>query len=125
MSEQLEHPVCRLSISDGLLVYRYTQDAHVDLTAAREVIALGTQLAKGEPMRALVDISGVVKVDRDARIFFAESPENRAITQRVAMLINSPLSRMIGNFFLGLNKPKAPTKLFTKESEALAWLQER
>ena len=37
--------------------------------------------------------------------------------------LRSPLTRAIGNFFLGLNKPLMPTRLFTSEEEALAWLK--
>ena len=38
-------------------------------------------------------------------------------------LIRSPLARAIGNFFRGLNKPLFPTRLFTSEPEAMAWLR--
>ena len=30
---------------------------------------------------------------------------------------------IVGNFFIGLNKPKFPTKLFTQEKEAVIWLK--
>ncbi|MDH5682649.1 MAG: hypothetical protein OEZ36_13750 [Spirochaetota bacterium] len=35
---------------------------------------------------------------------------------------NSPISRVIGNFFLGLNRPLFPVKLFTEKNEASKWL---
>jgi hypothetical protein len=41
----------------------------------------------------------------------------------VALLVGSPMSRAIGNFFIGLNKPLIPTRLFVSEPEALAWLR--
>ena len=31
---------------------------------------------------------------------------------------------MMGNFFLNVSKPMAPTKLFDDEASALAWLKE-
>jgi hypothetical protein len=39
-----------------------------------------------------------------------------------AILIDSSVSRVVGNFFLGINKPAVPTKLFTNEKEAVKWL---
>jgi hypothetical protein len=30
---------------------------------------------------------------------------------------------VLGNFYLGLNKPLVPTRLFTSEEEAQAWLR--
>jgi hypothetical protein len=40
----------------------------------------------------------------------------------VALLVGSPVTRVIGNFFIGLNKPRWPVRLFRSESDALAWL---
>jgi hypothetical protein len=45
------------------------------------------------------------------------------VESAAALLIGSPLTRAIGNFFMGLNKPLIPTRLFTSETEALAWLK--
>lgn len=33
------------------------------------------------------------------------------------------MSRVLGSFFIGLNKPTMPVKLFTSEKEALNWQQ--
>jgi hypothetical protein len=41
-----------------------------------------------------------------------------------AIIIQSPLSRVIGNFFMGLNKPRVPARLFKSEKEAVKWLKE-
>lgn len=43
-------------------------------------------------------------------------------TSRVAVLVGSPVSVMIGNFFLILARPSYPARLFTSEAEARAWL---
>jgi hypothetical protein len=42
----------------------------------------------------------------------------------VALIVDTPLSRVLGNFFLAVNKPLYPTRLFDNEASALAWLQE-
>ena len=42
----------------------------------------------------------------------------------MAMLVRaSPLGRTMGNVYLKIARPKIPTKLFTQESKALAWLR--
>ncbi len=41
---------------------------------------------------------------------------------RVTLNAGAPLSRAIGNIFMGLNKPDFPLRLFTSDAEALAWL---
>jgi len=45
----------------------------------------------------------------------------RTITTRTVEL--SPLSRAVGNIFLGVNRPLVPCRLFTSEPQALAWLR--
>lgn len=39
-----------------------------------------------------------------------------------AVLIDSPLGSMIGNFFISISRPLRPTKIFTDEVEAKKWL---
>ena len=41
---------------------------------------------------------------------------------RMAILVGSPVSRMIGNVMMGLAKPPYPTRTFLDEDEAAAWL---
>ena len=72
-------------------------------------------IAQGKLMQALKGMS------RDARVYFA-GPQTAEVESAAALLIHSPLGRAVGNFFLGLNKPLFPTRLFTSESDALAWL---
>src|ERR1700756_4774181 len=65
-----------------------------------------------------------------AEITLKESLENSiALTdlyngKNFSILIESPLSRIIGNFFMGLNKPSVPAKLFNNEQDAIAWLKQ-
>lgn len=45
------------------------------------------------------------------------------MTLAFAMLVDTPLSRTLDNFYLGLNKPPLPTRLFTTEDKGLEWLK--
>ena len=46
-----------------------------------------------------------------------------SIQRATALLIDSPVSRVIANFFMGLNRPLSPTQMFTDETEAMRWLR--
>jgi hypothetical protein len=35
----------------------------------------------------------------------------------------NPVSRIIGNFYMGINKTAMPVKMFSNEKEAMAWLK--
>lgn len=75
----------------------------------------------GRPRPVLVDMRGIREQTREAREYFA-GEEAAAKLLAVALFVDSPLSRMIGNFFLGLGVQRTPSKLFTVESDAVAWL---
>lgn len=107
---------------DGIIDYDYTTNATVDLDVARKAVTAARELVS-KPVPTLVRINRVKEVTRDARMFFAESEENRQVSSKVALVIGSPLARIIGNFFMGLNKGPFPVQLFTNVDTAIEWLR--
>ncbi|PCI95872.1 MAG: STAS/SEC14 domain-containing protein [Flavobacteriales bacterium] len=74
-----------------------------------------------EKTRVLIDMSSVSEISKEARNYF--SNERTASIQRAtALYINSVVGRVIGNFFMGINKPLTPTKIFTDKKAAIKWL---
>ena len=73
---------------------------------------------KGNPYKVMVDIRACTSIDREAREAYAVNPLNLA----VALLIGNPISRMLGNFYLGLNRVASPIRLFNSEDKAISWL---
>ena len=77
---------------------------------------------KKEKTRVLIDMMAVSEITKEARDYFANE-RTASIQRAVALLTNSPVSRVIGNFFMGLNKPICPTRMFTDPHKAVKWLQ--
>ena len=71
----------------------------------------------------MVDISKIKSVTREAREYFAGEKASE-VAKSIAIIVSSPVSRVIGNFLIGLNKPSYPIKLFTKVKEAEDWLKQ-
>ena len=71
--------------------------------------------------RVLIDMRQTLRITRDARNYYA-GERTASIQRATALLVSSPLSATIANFFMGLNKPLSPTRIFTKPDEAIAWL---
>ena len=71
----------------------------------------------------LVDITNIRSVDKGARGIYT-SKEAASIMSKAALLVGNPVSRIIGNFYLGLNKTLFPVKMFTSENDALEWLSQ-
>ncbi len=106
---------------NGILHSVYLEGVDVEVEHTTENAAVFKQLAKAKKVPILIDIRGVNSVTREAR-GTASSPEAINIAAATVLLISSPVSRVIGNFFMGLNKPPYPIKLFTSEEKAIAWL---
>lgn len=107
---------------EGIVHAKLKPHLALGLADAREAVRAIGQLCGGKPSPVLVDMTELLSMDRDARQYFAGA-ETARVESAVAILIRSPLSRAIGNFFMGLNKPLFPTRLFTSEQDALAWLK--
>jgi len=73
----------------------------------------------------IIDLKGVGSVDKSARDHFSKSRESEtARTKAVAIIVSSPVSRVIANFFIGFNKPKRPVRIFNSVDEAKKWFRE-
>ena len=92
------------------------------ITDAMEICSAIFKVSEGKKRPLLVDIKNVKSATRETREYFA-GDEAARIIEAMALLIGSPVGRMIGNFFLRINKPIYPTKLFTSENEAIEWLK--
>ncbi len=108
---------------DGIFYCVLKQDSDVTLEEARKVVAKMKEMNGGLARPTLVDIRSIRSISREARAFFA-GVENAEVQKAAALIVSSSISRIVGNFFIGLNKPIVPTKLFTSEVDALNWLKD-
>ncbi len=106
-----------------IIIARFRAGAEVTLDDARTNVALCLERNAGRRRPLLVDLRAVKSQTAEARAYLA-GREGSQVSQAVGLLIGSPVSRVLGNFYLGLNKPSVPTRLFTSEEEAQAWLRD-
>ena len=80
------------------------------------------KLAKGKKLFLLADLTDISVPNKEVRDFAAvETPK---FVSAYAIITNSPLSNLLANMYLMLTKPPYPTKMFTNEKEAKAWLKQ-
>ena len=92
-----------------------------DVKEARGGTAAIRALEKGAvPM--LVDMREMKKLERGAREYYKT---DKAGVSAMALLVGSPVTRMLANFFMRTDTDTTPTRMFTDESVALGWLRER
>ncbi|MFW9993405.1 MAG: hypothetical protein ACFFD4_15280 [Candidatus Odinarchaeota archaeon] len=79
-------------------------------------------IASGRKLLVLVHEQKARLSDRPARVLFAEDTVVNAIAA-VATIISSPLSKMIFNTYMTVNKPRYPIRVFTSEAKTIDWLK--
>ncbi len=107
---------------DHVLYIECTPGTIMTLDDGKESTRIGSEMVNNQPHLLLCDLTNVVKMTHDCRKHFAGS-EHAAIFSKCALIVTSPISRIIGNFFLGANKPLRPTRMFTSKEEGLKWLK--
>ncbi len=122
-SEVTETSIAKVWLDEeGIIREKINEGSVIELEEAKEEIAAYSSFCKEKKRPLLVDIRGVKSVSAEARNYFAGEEGAEAVCA-IAGIVGSPLSRIIGHFFLGLNKPSYPAKLFTSTEEALMWLR--
>ncbi len=121
--QQTETRTVTLSVrEDGIVHVLLKKNADITLEDAMENHRATMQLVGDREHAVLVDSRPARSISREARTYFADREVRRkALAQ--AIVIDSGVSRVMGNFFLGLNRPPFPVKLFTAEEEAAQWLK--
>jgi hypothetical protein len=108
--------------ADDLLRARFHPGADVTLDDARENLQISAELTRGARLPALIDLRHLRSQSAEARALFA-GPEATRVSSAVALVVGSPVTRVVGSFYLGFNRPEVPTRLFTSEGEAETWLR--
>lgn len=92
--------------------------AEITTDKIKENFASLSKITGGKKTPYLIDLRGIKSLNREAREYLSEEKTVSKVSAS-ALLIGSPFSKVIGNFFLGINKPLYPTKMFTSEEKAL------
>ena len=93
------------------------------LEDGKENVAAIAKLAKHKKVPVIVDIRNSKGATKECRRYFA-GRETAKVQKACALIIDSPFSRLIGNFFMGMNKTLFPTRLFNDKNEAINWLKQ-
>lgn len=92
------------------------------LADAHENTRAVASLSEGRRVAMLLDTRASRGLEREARQYYVR-PEAAELLSALALLIDSEMGRMFGNFYMRVNRPPFPLRLFTSETEAIAWLK--
>jgi hypothetical protein len=107
---------------DGIVRIIHVPGAEVTLEDVKETMAAYLKINKGKRRPLFVDTKTMKSFSREARHYYA-SDEAAKVASAAAIIVDTPVSRVLGNFYLGLSSPHLPSRLFSSEDEALEWLK--
>lgn len=108
---------------DGIARTSVKPNIDIVLEHAVENSAVVTSFFKEKKFPILIDARNIKSMSYEARHHFsAHGRETK--TNAFGIIIGSPISRVLGNFYLGINKPAVRTKLFDNEHDATEWLKQ-
>lgn len=107
---------------DGIARTKVKPKVEITLEDAIENTKAVTSFYKDKKFPILIDSRGIKSMSREAREHFSARGRDSK-TCAYGIVIKSPLSRVVGNFFLGINNPVVPTRLFDNEEKAIEWLK--
>jgi hypothetical protein len=107
------------------LIVRSQIKGDIDFSLEDSVAALAAtrRLAKRLPFVVLVDCRQVRSASRESRLYW-EGREARESLAAMALLVASPVSRVIASFFVRLVRPEFNVRLFSSEDDAVRWLRQ-
>jgi hypothetical protein len=108
---------------DQIYVYKAINECSLDMETAIAMTKAGDEWNGTELCANLVDMRDLFFVDSKVRDYSAS--QYRSHVAGSAILVESVFGNYFANLFMKLSKPKVPTKLFTNEEDAIAWLKEQ
>ncbi|MBL7727423.1 MAG: STAS/SEC14 domain-containing protein [Dinghuibacter sp.] len=111
-----------ISLKNGVLYVRYLVKK-IDRKIAMQVVQLRKEFTNNTPYPILADARNVVSTTRDAREYISSAESIEGVLAG-AILTDTSFNAFIANFFVKVTRPKLPTRVFSREEDALKWLEQ-
>ncbi|MCH8904616.1 MAG: hypothetical protein IIA45_11955 [Bacteroidetes bacterium] len=107
---------------DGIIHYTGKKNYGEDLGTSKENVAANRKVGHYQKRPLLIDTRGNISLTKESRDYYS-SAEVTDYFSSIALLTDGMISQVICNFYMGINKPATPTRLFTNEQKAILWLK--
>jgi hypothetical protein len=107
--------------ADGIMQVTYRKGVVIDVSLQAKIYELFEKICKGTKRPFLFSAFDNVSVTPEARNNAVEM-EHLFPGSATAVLANSLAYKLIANFYLKVNRPKTPFKVFSDETKAVEWL---
>lgn len=105
----------------GVVHAKVIHGVEINLEKAEVYHSLVEYLTKSEMHCTVIDLTGISGITPEARNFLQHKSSDWGKTVAVALVTNTFTARVLANFFLSVNKPSYPVKVFTDSLDAQHW----
>ncbi len=107
---------------DGIMYMRISSEKEESVELAKKMVEKMGEMVNYQQVPVLAKHDEFALPGKANRDFWAKK-ESCPYSKADAFIINSTAMQLIANFYLKINKPNRPTKMFTDEDAALKWLK--
>ncbi|MDI1353934.1 MAG: hypothetical protein PSX36_03400 [bacterium] len=107
---------------DRILIVTLNEDLEITESILEKIFTEGAALSRGVPYSILADVRKNVSSTSSARKYGAHHPFMKQLVAQ-ALIADTSAVIILANFFIKVNKPEIPTRLFKKKEDAIAWLR--
>ncbi|MCB0408761.1 MAG: STAS/SEC14 domain-containing protein [Flavobacteriales bacterium] len=117
----IETSMAFMHVEDDILYITLKEDADLKVENIDEMIDARIRIQNGKKMKVIADIRNIWQASLKARKRAASS-EMQSQNIAMAIVTDSLASKLLANFFIKINKPSSPTRMFNSKEEGLLWL---
>lgn len=115
-------PYLQLYIKNGILVGHYREKVHINLAMAHDIVRSRQAFTKGKAYTTMIIGHGIVSMNKPAREYLSSAPATEGLIA-TAIVVDSEFHRIVGNFFISVNRTPMPVRIFRDMTRAEKWLQ--
>lgn len=107
----------------NILIVTYKPGIQINQEVAKEIVSTRLSFTGNKRIPCMILSQGVVSMDKPAREYLASTEATKGLLA-TAIIVDSPFSSFLGNFFHKVYKTKMPVKIFSSIPQAKKWLQQ-
>jgi hypothetical protein len=108
--------------ADGIMYIRITSEKEESVELVRKMVKKMGEMVNYKQVPLLARHEEFALPGKANRDYWA-TKEACPYSKADAFIISTVAMQLISNFYLRINKPERPTKMFTDEKEAIEWLK--
>jgi hypothetical protein len=121
MDRYFENEYAACELKENILFFEYKKDVVINLASAKVIIADRIRFQREKAYPVLCDIRAIVDFDKEGRDYLAQ--HGSVLTKAVGIFGHGTVSILMVSFYLKINAPQVPTKVFTDKTAALEFLK--